>query len=1368
MKIDRVAEILVALANETGRRGSGYRVSADIVLTVAHVVHGASKVRIRFNADQPDEWMVEVSNIFEIPEADIALLTISPRSGEHVPPSQFGRIAERDAVIECSAVGFPLWKLRNDQIRPLPDGLPSQYRDTCHIVGTAAILANRREGTLEISVLPPEIDSNPNVSPWAGMSGAAVFSAGHIVGLIQEHHRSDGLGRLAAARIDRWYDQVPPNKLNHLSVRFRLPKRASQLYDVVPRQPEDIIEAAYTAQVRDIAPSRLMERAAELDELVAFCAGDHAYEWWQGPPWAGKTALAAWFALNPPAGVRIVSFFVTGRLAGQANSDAFTEAMIDQLAILAGEPVTPAASETARDGLRRHLIEAAADRIHERGERLVIVVDGLDEDQGAHPGSGRPSIASLLPRRPRNDVRVLVASREHPPLPVDVAGDHPLRHCPRRMLRVSAFARGIEIDARSELLERLHAGQHDREIVGLITAAGGGLTVAELAELTGRQRWDIEGHLGSVFGRSMNARQRYGTDDRVILFAHETLRATAEEILGTDLTPYLNRIHAWADEYRTRGWPDVTPRYLLQPYGRLLDELGDLGRLAHVAADSARHDRMLMFMSTDMAALTEISAAQRHLIVQDQPDLTFLTLLALERDRVATRNHAIPANLPAVWARLGRLQHAQDLARSILDIEGRARALISVAATQVVTDPNGAARLTDEAEQISQAIKDPWSRASALAAVATSLAEGGFYDRAEHIARTITSPDDRAEALAGIANALAADDPNRAAHIAKETEPLVRNILAPERRAWLMALIAGPLRGSDSKRALYLAEEAERVARTVTHPWAQAVELAEVAGTLAIGGFYDQAQRIARDIEDPWARAVGLINVAEALAAADPGQAIPMIEEAEHIVSAIPVAWSQGVVWAGIAGVLAAAGLWDRSVHIAEAIASPEHQVSALTRIAEDLSVANPEWALRLAENSELVARAITKPELRSQTLISLTNGLAAAGLWDRAERTVQSLPNPRVRARVLAELAREVADADPDRATHLADEAESAVRTIQDAEAQAQALAAIARALAVSDVTRATRLADQAEHVASTVNSSWLRARVLADIARALADTDLDRATRVAGEAERTAGTIQDAEVRAVTLATLTNTLTVPGLWDLAEHAASAITYPIYQVAALADMAKALAASDLRRATRLARDGEKIADSITDPWSRLWPLKDTAEALAAVGLWDRAEHAAHAITDPAIQALVLTALTKISAAAGKWDRAERIVSTIIDPEDKAQALATITSMRAAAGLWDHAEHIAGTITDPEDQAQALASIAEALLVSTVPKDGELKARLHRILGMALKSEGWEEVLPMLGRVLPEAVVTAYDKLVVQSAPMVGSPEVLPVQRGGW
>ena len=63
----------------------------------------------------------------------------------------------------------------------------------------------------------PEHDPDPRRSPWGGMSGAAVWSAGRVIGLVAEHHRSDGLGRLAATRVDRWYERLSPAGCDQLA-----------------------------------------------------------------------------------------------------------------------------------------------------------------------------------------------------------------------------------------------------------------------------------------------------------------------------------------------------------------------------------------------------------------------------------------------------------------------------------------------------------------------------------------------------------------------------------------------------------------------------------------------------------------------------------------------------------------------------------------------------------------------------------------------------------------------------------------------------------------------------------------------------------------------------------------------------------------------------------------------------------------------------------------------------------------------------------------------------------------------------------------------------------------------------------------------
>lgn len=225
----RVAEVLVEKPGaKPGRRGSGYRVGERSVLTAAHVVAGpVASVRVRFEADLPGEWSADVRVALRAEAADIALLEIltAPPGDAAVPHPRYGTVPASDVVLPVSAMGFPRFKLRDDAMRLLDDGAPSQYRDSCHVSGTVSVLSNRREGTLELAVLAPRADPEPERSPWEGMSGAAVWSGGIVIGVISAHHRSDGLGRLAAGRVERWYATLSPaeRELLHESAGLPLP-----------------------------------------------------------------------------------------------------------------------------------------------------------------------------------------------------------------------------------------------------------------------------------------------------------------------------------------------------------------------------------------------------------------------------------------------------------------------------------------------------------------------------------------------------------------------------------------------------------------------------------------------------------------------------------------------------------------------------------------------------------------------------------------------------------------------------------------------------------------------------------------------------------------------------------------------------------------------------------------------------------------------------------------------------------------------------------------------------------------------------------------------------------------------------------------
>ncbi|NUT48637.1 MAG: hypothetical protein HOV94_15215, partial [Saccharothrix sp.] len=270
--------------------------------------------------------------------------------------------------------------------------------------------------------------------------------------------------------------------------------------------PASPVRSGYLHQVRRLAPVELVGREEELAELAAFCtepAFAGAYRWWRAPAWSGKTALMSWFALHPPPGVRVVSFFVTARLAGQNDRTAFVDNVLEQLQAMVGGPV--AIADSARVTRLLGLLDTAAHACQAAGETLVLLVDGMDEDQGADAGDGEDrSIAALLPVDPPAGMRVVVSGRPNPPSPGDLPEHHPLRALAVvRPLSVSAAAQVARADMERELERLLH---FEQDLLGLLVAAGGGLTSDDLSELTGRTQEQVSDQLRTVAGRSFTRR----------------------------------------------------------------------------------------------------------------------------------------------------------------------------------------------------------------------------------------------------------------------------------------------------------------------------------------------------------------------------------------------------------------------------------------------------------------------------------------------------------------------------------------------------------------------------------------------------------------------------------------------------------------------------------------------------------------------------------------------------------------------------------------------------------------------------------------------------------------------------------------------
>ncbi len=567
-------------------------------------------------------------------------------------------------------------------------------------------------------------------------------------------------------------------------------------------------KSAYRKQVERLAPPELVGREAELRELAAYCIepGRGPYVWWRAPAWAGKSALVSTFVLHPPAGMQVVAFFITARLGGQDTRDAFTEVVLEQLAELLGQDL-PSLTAGTRDAHLLGMLEQAAQACAERGERLILVVDGLDEDRGVTTGPDARSIAALLPHGPPAGMRVVVAGRPDPPIPDDVPGWHRLRDPGIiRPLAPSAYAQDIKTLAQQELRRLLRGTPAEQDLLGLLTAARGGLSGPDLAALTGESLWEIEDVLHGVSGRTFTRRVstwQPGDGPEVYLLGHEELQVTAQAYFGGQrLAGYQDRLHGWAEQYRDRGWPPGTPEYLLSGYFQMLTAAGDTARLAACAADAARHERMLDITGGDAAALNEVTLTLDRIAAQDDPDLTAALRLARHRDDLTDRNTSIPVSLPAVWATLGQYIRAEALAASITDPGGQAQALAAVAGmlAEAGQHEQGAA-VASQAVTVARSITDLDRQAQTLAAVAGALAEAGQHEQgaavasqAATVARSLTDPDRQAQTLAAAAAVLAkAGQHEQAAAVASQAVTLARSLTDPDRQAQTLAAAAGAL-----------------------------------------------------------------------------------------------------------------------------------------------------------------------------------------------------------------------------------------------------------------------------------------------------------------------------------------------------------------------------------------------------------------------------------------------------------------------------------------------------------------------------------------------------------------------------------------------
>ncbi len=1108
--------------------------------------------------------------------------------------------------------------------------------------------------------------------------------------------------------------------------------------------PFDQPYGAYLAEVRAIAPQQISNRDAELRALTDFCVGENAYQWWQGPPWAGKTALAAWFVLHPPPGIRVAWFFVTRRIDGRADSDAFTNSMIDQLALLARLPIPRDIPKLAQNELFTYLLDAAAYRLRQTGERLVLVVDGLDEDTAGHQGRERRSIASLLPYSPPDGVRVLVTSREHPLLPDDMPSRHPLLTCPRVNLNQHAEMQAIAAEAKKEILTVLQDADLGRDILTFITAAGGGLTATELGELTERTALEIENWMHTALGRSLSTRPRFGTTEEIYIFAHETLRETATKILGANLELYRAQFRDWATKYKEIGWPETTPRYLLEPYAAMLTTAKHRKAAASLFIDRLRHDCMLVHTGADTAGIAEVVGIQDLLLEDSALDLNALVLLAAEKDRLASRNQNIPVELPTALFRLGQPVRAVALARNIPEPETRARAIGALAAEMGHDDPGEAAMLAAEAEQ---AAFDP-ARASteewALSYVVRAFATAGERERAEEIAGEIDVLRYRAQALADVAVSWAAEQPRRAVRLATEAERVARAGAGHDPYAVRgIAEVGAKLAGCYPSRGLRLVREAERVARDASAQGRRAELLAEVAVIVAVSHpgraerLAREASRIARSLDDWWRRKQAVTQAAVALAATG------SIDQAQEIAREITDVDDLGEVLVEIAAAFARTGLGSSAEHTADNITSSQwHKATALARAATELARHDPEHAIRMANKAARIARSDANNLDEDLLFRDMAPALATGGFLDQAFVAVYDIASSSIRASALSMIAATLAADAPELASSVARRAIAAARDITSETSYEMELEIISKEFS------AAGLPECARDAIIDIEQPHRRINALTGLAAALAGKSRHEAAEAAREAAAIALSVEKHLSRDFAILHAVQALSAAGLFEEARQISRDITEPATQAEALSEIAVAMVADHLYD------EAEMLAHDISDPAS--------AHALAIISAavsTDNPDWASRIARSAWTKAADLTSSSRHQEAllgtiralsgAGHWNLAEDLAESFAYSDYfRDRAFSVIAACYARAQRWRRAEEALNRVASPRYKAEALAEFIEFLAGAGGLDAGVINAnskRIRRFIGTLLATPYWKKALAYLGRLDPDSVVGLYE-----------------------
>ncbi|MBT2365696.1 trypsin-like peptidase domain-containing protein [Streptomyces sp. ISL-10] len=280
------AECLVSLSAE-GKRGSGYLLTPDLILTAGHCVGPKdSSATVRKYSRHEGSYELSDERTFRVAvngaeEFDFALLESSTDDpfqmgqGGRCGEVRLGRLVGEDAV-SAQALGFPRSAVEQAGSKRL--------MNVEDVRGSVLPLTGSRREVRRVNfqIHTGSSPADGGASLWSGMSGAALFSEDHLVGVVTED-RATIEGRLTALPVSRVFGDEGLAEANACLLRTRretAPARVSldpvwaggdilkPAYSPLPPRDQwseaDLLESRY-----GVVPFR--GRTEQLNALVDWC-----------------------------------------------------------------------------------------------------------------------------------------------------------------------------------------------------------------------------------------------------------------------------------------------------------------------------------------------------------------------------------------------------------------------------------------------------------------------------------------------------------------------------------------------------------------------------------------------------------------------------------------------------------------------------------------------------------------------------------------------------------------------------------------------------------------------------------------------------------------------------------------------------------------------------------------------------------------------------------------------------------------------------------------------------------------------------------------------------------------------------------------